>query len=113
MCKSYVKKASTEVGSAAAARENKKVDKYSNLSDNYHFVPVGAETYGAFGPQGLKLIKQIGTKIREVTGEKQSTFFLLQSLSMTIQRGNAACVMGCPPTSVSLDELFDFHVQES
>jgi hypothetical protein len=46
-CKSYVKKASKEVGSAAARREDKKVDTYSNLSDYYHFVPVGIETYGA------------------------------------------------------------------
>ena len=38
LCKSYVKKASTEVGSAAATREDKKVIKYSELSD-YHFVP--------------------------------------------------------------------------
>ena len=41
LCKSYVKKASKEVGSAAAGREEKKVDKYSNLSDYFHFVPVG------------------------------------------------------------------------
>ena len=62
LCKSYVKKASKEVGSAAAGREAKKVDKYSNLSDYYHFVPVGIETYGAYGPQGIKLVKQIGKK---------------------------------------------------
>ena len=52
------KKASTEVGSAAAGRKDKKVDKYSNLSDHYHFVPVGIETYGAYGPQGIKLSSQ-------------------------------------------------------
>ena len=40
-----VKKTSKEVGSAAEGREDKKVVKYSNLSDHYHFVPVGIETY--------------------------------------------------------------------
>ena len=30
------------------------------------------------------------------SGEKLSTFFLFQSISMAIQRGNAVCVMGCP-----------------
>ena len=49
---------------------DKKVEKYSNLSDNYHFVPVGIETYGAYGPQGIKLVKQIGKKIQEATSEK-------------------------------------------
>ena len=44
--------------------KTKKVEKYSNLSDNYHFVPVGIETYGTYGPQGIdiKLVKQIGKK---------------------------------------------------
>ena len=41
------------LNSAAAGRKDKKVDKYSNLSDMYHFMPVGIETYGAYGPQGL------------------------------------------------------------
>ena len=48
--------------------------KYSNLSDYYHFVPVGVETYGAYGPQGIKLVKQIGKKIQDATGEKLSPF---------------------------------------
>ena len=30
------------------------------MTDLYHFVPIGAETSGAFGPLGLKLPKQIG-----------------------------------------------------
>ena len=42
----------------------------------YHFVPVGIKTYGAYGPQGLKLVKQIGKKIQDATGEKLSTFYL-------------------------------------
>ena len=42
---------------AAEARE--KIDKCINLLDLYHFVPIGAETYGAFGPLGLKFPKQI------------------------------------------------------
>ena len=81
----YLYEPNIQVSSAAAAREDKKADKYSNLSDKYHFVSVGAQTYGDFGLQGLKLIKQIEIKIREVNGGKLSTFFLLQSISMAIQ----------------------------
>ena len=40
------------------------------MSDHYHFVPVVVETYGAYGPQGIKLVKQIGKKIQDATGEK-------------------------------------------
>ena len=56
---------------------------------------MGIETYGAYGPQGIKLVKQIGKKIQEATGEKLSTFYLFQSVSMAIQKGNVHCVMGC------------------
>ena len=93
---------------AATIRENKKVEKYSNLYENYHFVPVGAETYGAFGPQGLKLLKSIGGKIHEATGEKRSTGFLLQNISMAIQRANAVCVLGTAPATSGLEGLFYF-----
>jgi hypothetical protein len=111
---SYVKKAFTEVGSAAVGREDKKVIEYSNLSENYHFVPVGIETYGANGPQAIKLFKQICKKMQEATGEKLSTFYLKQSISMAIQKGNTVCVRGCPKeTSPDLEGLFNFHVQEA
>ena len=114
MCKSYVKKASKEAGSAAAGREDKKVEKYSNLSEFYHFVPVGVETYGAYGPQGIKLVKQIGKKIQDATGEKLSTFYLFQRISIAIQKGNAHCVTGCvKDRSPGLEGLFNFHVQEA
>ena len=44
----------------------------------------------------------------EVTGEKKSTFFLSQSISVAIQRGNAACILGTAPSSEGLDEIFDY-----
>ena len=40
-------------------------------------MPIATETYGTLGPQGLKLIKEIGKRIREVTYEKRSTFLLI------------------------------------
>ena len=73
---------------------------------------MGIETYGAFGPQGIKLLKKIGKQICEVTGEKRSTYFLLQSISMAIQRANAVCVLGTAPPSTGLEGLFEFFVHE-
>ena len=77
LCDSYVRKSSKEPCSAAESRENKKVEKYKQLAENYRFIPVGAETYGSLGPQGSKFLRDIGRKIKEVTGEKLSTFFLM------------------------------------
>ena len=56
---------------------------------------MGIKTYGAYGPEGIKLVKQIGKKIQDATGESLSTFYnLFQSISIAIQRGNASCVTG-------------------
>ena len=71
-------------------------------------VPIATETYGAWGPQGLKLVKEIGKKIRELTYEKRSTYFLIQRIQIAIQRGNAACILGTVPSSESWDEFFGF-----
>ena len=80
----------------------------------YHFMPVSIETYGAYGPQGLKLVKKIGKKIQDATGEKLSTFYLLQSISMAIQQGNAICVTTCvKEQSSGLEGLFNFQVHEA
>ena len=73
---------------------------------------MGVETYGAYGPQGIKLVKQIGKKIQDATGEKLSTFYLFQSISMAIQKGNALaqCVTGCvKDRSSGLEGLFMYR----
>ena len=65
-------------------------------------------------PQGIKLVKQIGKKIHDATGEKLPTFYTFQSISMAIQKGNAACVQGCEKdTSPGLESLFNFQVHEA
>ena len=43
---------------------------------------------------GLRLIKEVGKKNCDLTGEKRSTSYLLQSISIAIQRGNAESVNG-------------------
>ena len=57
---------------------------------------------------------KISKKIQEDTGEKLSTLYLMLSISMAIQKGNAVCVRVCPKkTSPGLEGLFNFHVQEA
>ena len=71
-----------------------KLSKYEEIQKDYHMVPIAVETFGAWGPIGLQFIKSLGQKIKILTGEKRSTFFLFQSISMSIQRGNAASILG-------------------
>ena len=74
LCQSYVNKCAKNPGAAAESREVQKTSKYTELAIDYCFVPVGLETYGSWGPEGLKLLKTIGNKVMAATGEKRSTF---------------------------------------
>ena len=75
-----------------AAAETREIEKKSTRND-YYFVPIGIETYGSWCPEGLHLIKTIGQKMKEVTGERRSTFCLSQiGISIAIQIENAKCV---------------------
>ena len=72
----------------------------------YTVMPVAVETMGYWGQMGLKFVKDLGSRIADVTGEARSTSFLFQSISMAIQRGNAISVSGTAPNTKSLHELF-------
>ena len=62
-------------------------------------------THGDWGKEGLKLIKDIGKKLKEAIGEPRTTFFLTQRISTTLHRGNASCVLGTVPFTNGLVEL--------
>ena len=107
LCKSYVSETSEEAGKAAVKAEDRKLDKYSELSDNYTVMPVATETMGSWGKMGLKFIQDLGSRIAEVSGEKKSATFLFQSLSMAIQRGNVASALGTVPKMKELHEIYE------
>lgn len=97
---SYLSSTSARVGSAALAAEDKKNKDYAFLLDRFIFAPVAMETAGVFGSVGLKLIKKIGRRITNVTGERRATSFLIQRMSLAVQPGNVASVLGTLPPGV-------------
>jgi hypothetical protein len=88
-----------------------KKDKYDNykdlVNDNYYEVPIAHETMGSWAPDSLKFMKDLGSRVSEVTGEKRAKSFLFQSLSMNLQRGNALCVMGTVAHHRKLEEIYN------
>jgi hypothetical protein len=95
----------TSSGSAATGAEKKKIEKYKKLSQQFIFTPVGIETLGAWGHEAYSLIQKIGKKICIATGESRSTAFLVQRISVAIQKGNAASILGSLPKSKTLKEV--------
>ena len=70
LASSYLKETSMQSGSAAEKAEKSKLAKYEEIRKDYYMVPVAVETFGAWGPEGAKLIKSIGKMIQDQTGEK-------------------------------------------
>ncbi len=85
-----------EAGSAANAKAKLKTSKYKALIDqNYYFVPVAVETMGPWSAESIKFFNELGKILSQKTDDPRSKIFLKQRLSMAIQKGNAAAVMGC------------------
>ncbi|PSN51714.1 hypothetical protein C0J52_12305 [Blattella germanica] len=96
---------STVAGGAATRRETEKRRKYSELINNFIFTPVTIETSGTWDNEGLNFIKEIGQRISCVSQNPKSTAFLIQRISITLQRGNVASILGTLPRGMELEEI--------
>lgn len=96
-----------KAGKAADDKAKRKESKYKTLIDrNYHFVPFSVETMGPWCEDAIKFVDELGKMIELKTNEPRSKTFLKQRISMAIQKGNAAAVMGCFEPSDSMEEVF-------
>ena len=103
---SYISSTSITPGTAAEKAEKAKISLYQELAKDYNSTPIALETFGSWGQQGHNLVKEIGQKLCNITGDKRSTFYLFQRISMAVQRGNSASVLGTVSTSNNLEEIF-------
>lgn len=105
---SYISISSKNSGKVAEKAATKKKWFYKQIieNENLFFVPFAVETLGPICEEGLKLINQIAKKIEDITGDPRSKNFLIQRISVAVQRNNAGCVMGTFPENKCLDEIF-------
>lgn len=104
---SHIQGSAAAAGTAAAAAENLKRRKYNGLSDSYIFVPFGVETLGPWGPEARRLVKELSSRLVEVSRDQRAGSYLSQRISLAIQRGNAASLLGTIPGDGSeLKEIF-------
>ena len=97
---SHLPSTCTTAGAAAAAAAQTKTQKYAALSASHIFVPVAVETLGTWDAQGIDLIREIGRRTTLITKDPRETSFLLQRISVAVQRGNAASIAGSLPPEV-------------
>jgi hypothetical protein len=107
LCKSYVSLTSRTAGAAAAKAENKKRALYSQLPTQYTLCPFAVETLGSFGDDAMQLVRELGARLRQSSGDAREKTWLTQRISVAIQRGNAASILATmPPTAKNFDNIY-------
>ena len=91
-CSCIISFAAAEAGAVAYQAEHKKCVKYAHLDHHHIFTPIAIETSGVYGSETLKFLKELGHRLKQASGECNAYSYLLQRLSVAVQRGNAASV---------------------
>ena len=90
-----------EAGSAAEQAAQLKITEYNEIARNHIFVPLACEVTGVWCSEAIGLFYELGNRISEATSDKRESSFFFQRLSIELQKGNAACVVGAPPSFIS------------
>ena len=93
---SNIQHAVREARAVAVEAEHRKRAKYQALTHTHIFTPVSMETSGACGPEALSLLCDIAGRISSTTTDLSALSYLLQQVSVAIQRGNAAAWAAAP-----------------
>ena len=80
------------MGNMITIPETRKLLKYQHL--DCHFAPIAIETMGTYGSRTLTFLKELGRRMSRCLLERNSYVYLTQHLSVAVQRGNAASVLG-------------------
>jgi hypothetical protein len=79
---------------------------YCTIKENHNFVAFSLETFGPWSPDAKELFKDISKLLLEKSGVSESPSYFQQRISIAIQRGNAASVLGTVAKSSGLEEVF-------
>jgi len=73
--------------------ERRKHLKYEVISSSHYFVPIAIETFSVLGEEAMLFLKELSDRITAVIKDSLSLTCLMQCVSITVQQGNAACIM--------------------
>ena len=93
LARSHIESTSKKAAAAAEEAESEKRSKYSALSDNSFFQPIGFETLGSWGADAVEFIAKVVKRIAERSGGTRSSDFVRQRISVEIQRFNAVSIL--------------------
>ena len=82
-----------EAGTSANSAEERKRRKYAALAEAHQFEPIAVETMGVYGESTGVIIRAIGRRLVEVTGDPREANWFRQNLDIAVQRGNAFSIL--------------------
>lgn len=104
---SHIQVSSKKARRIAEIASRNKHNKYSELKEqNYIFNAFAVEKLGCWSIEAIQLINKIGPMLNDISGDLRSHSYLVQRISIAIQRANATSIMGTIPSTVELDEVF-------
>lgn len=103
---SHLPSTSVNAGSAASCAEDLKRRKYASLGSGYLFEAFGVETLGPWGPSARRLYRDLSARLIDTSGDQRAGLYFAQRVSIAIQRGNAASLLGTLPSDGDLGQIF-------
>ena len=89
----HVNESAVRADLAANAAETVKRTKYRSLTDSYQLEAVAIEKVGTYSEGTKNVVRDIGRRLTEATGDQRETFWFVQRLSLAVQRGKAASIL--------------------
>ena len=94
-------------GTTATEAEARKIEKYCELIDNgYIFQPVALEVQGSLGDSSEIFITRPCEMLCRSHNDQRVGSFLKQRISMALEIGNAACVLGTVSDRDAVEEIY-------
>ena len=84
VAQSYVAATSQQAGAAADAAENRKRSKYRALENQFIVQPISFETIRSWGADAKAFLTEIGSRVKQATGNARAMEFLRQRVSIEI-----------------------------
>ena len=94
-------------GTTATEPEERKIEKNCELIDNgYIFQPVALEVQGSLGESSEIFITRLCKMLCRSHDDQRAGSFLKQRISLALQIGNAACVLGTVSDREAFEEFY-------
>ena len=80
----HLNRSAMEAGIAANSAEERKRHKYAALAEAHQFEPIAVETMGVYGESTGVIIRAIGRRLIEATGDPREANWFRQNLAIAI-----------------------------